>query len=61
MKANAATTHAPRFWAMLIESKAPMNPALKTAQEPQPTTLQHNDVMAAALQAALDRLIRTTK
>ena len=39
MKANAATTHAPRFWALLVESKAPMNPALKTAQEPQHTTL----------------------
>jgi hypothetical protein len=39
MKANAAATHAPKFWALLVEAKAPMNPALKTAQEPQRATL----------------------
>ena len=39
MKANAAATHAPKFWALLVEVKASMNPALKTAQEPQRTTL----------------------
>ena len=39
MKAKACTTAAPKFWALLVEAKAPMNPALKTAQEPQRTTL----------------------
>ena len=39
MKAKQCTTTAPKFWALLVEAKAPMNPALKTAQEPQRTTL----------------------
>jgi hypothetical protein len=39
MKAKACTTTAPRFWALLVESKAPMNPMLKTMSEAKPTTL----------------------
>ena len=41
MKAKACTTTAPKFWALLIEVKASMNPALKAAQEPHRTTLQN--------------------
>lgn len=39
MKATTIKATAPRFWAMLVEVKAPMNPALKTMSEAKPTTL----------------------
>ena len=39
MKAKACTTTAPKFWALLVEVKASMNPALKNAELPNRTTL----------------------